>query len=187
MKYKYIVLFPVPVPYRRRIEELMNIAAVYTGIPPPSTKLRPHITFHRPIEGIDEEKLKHLVQSMVLQISKSRVTASGIYHFGKEYIVLPVHATIEVAYLWVGLMKLLSSLPEYRHGPFDYDNTLHVTIAEKTTAVFDTVYPRLHGAPFDAMTIPVTTLEIHRKVIGTEDAAYEKFMEYKIPKRRRRH
>ncbi len=185
MKYKYIVSFPVPQPYRRRIEKLMAIAAACSGIPSPATKLRPHITFHRPIENIDEETIKRVVQSIVLQIRQTRITVSGFHAFGKEYIVLPVHGTVEVAYLWTGILKLLSAVPEYVHGTFDHDNTLHITIAEKITPVFDTVWPLLQAQPFESMTIPVKKIAIDRKLIGVDGSSWERVKEYSIPKRKK--
>jgi hypothetical protein len=117
---------------------------------------------------------------MVLQIRQTRITVSHLHHFGKEYIVMPVHATRSIATLWVGINQLLSSLPEYVHGKFDDDNTLHITVAEDFSDVFDEVWSKIKTIPIDEMNIPVQKLEIHRKLIS--GGTWEKCAEYDIPK-----
>lgn len=166
MENKYLILFPIPEPYQVGICNIMDTIAVHTKIDPPYKKLDPHITFHRPITGIEERVIQNLVLSMSLQAKRTRITVSGIYAFGKHYIVLPVHATHAIANLWVGIHKLFSSLPAYEHNEFDHDNTLHITLAEKTSAVFDRAWPLVHDMPFTEMTIPVEHIVLYKKEPG---------------------
>ncbi|MEI6022804.1 MAG: 2'-5' RNA ligase family protein [bacterium] len=141
----------------------MDKISIYTNIDPPYKKLCPHITFHRPIVGIDEQVIKNLVHSMSLQSKKTRITVSGIYAFGTHYIVLPVHTTNAIAKLWTGIHKLLASVPEYEHGVFDHDNTLHITLAEKTSEVFTEIWPKVKNIYFTEITIPVENIELYKK------------------------
>lgn len=174
---KYLILFPIPDPYKTRICQTMDEIALHTKIVPPYEKLLPHITFHRPITGIDERVIQNLVLSMSLQAKKTRITVSSMYAFGRHYMVLPVHATHAIANLWVGIHKLLSSLPAYEHSEFDHDNTLHITLAEKTSNIFDEVWPKVRAIPFTEMTIPVEHIELYRKFEG---GIWEKVTSYEL-------
>ena len=179
MKYKYLIVFPIPEPFNAEICLLMDKVSKYTKIPPPYKKLGPHITFHRPIEEVDEETIKNLTKSMVLQIKQTRVSVSSFFPFGKQYVVLLAHATIRLATLWAGITKLVSCLPQYVHGEFDYDNTLHITIAEKTSGVFDSVWPKIKTLSIEPMTIPVERIVLYKK--PTDGGVWEKVEEYTIP------
>jgi hypothetical protein len=173
MLYKYIVLFTVDAGYRSTICRLMDAVAKYTGIAPPYVKLPAHITFHRPIVGIDEETLECLVQSMALQIHQTRIRLGQLDHFGKQFIVLPVIGTRRLNAFWVGINDLLSRLPSYEHGPFDEDNTLHVTIAEKTSHVFDKVWPLITDLRIEPTDIPVRHVEVWRKPLYDIEGRWE--------------
>jgi len=179
MNYKYLILFPIPEPFNTELCVLMDEISTYTALPSPYKKLPPHVTFHRPLEGIDENLIKNLAQSMVLQIRQTRMTVSHLFPFGKQFIVLPVHATRRLATLWVGINTLLSSLPEYEHGEFDHDNTLHITIAEKTTVIFDSIWKKIEQITINSMTIPVEKIEIYRKPVL--DGVWERILELTIP------
>ncbi|MDO8231635.1 MAG: hypothetical protein Q7T37_00285 [bacterium] len=139
-QYKYVVLFPIPEPDSGHIRTIMDDIASITGIKPPHHKLPPHVTFHKPLTGIKEDLLENLVMSMVLQMKPTRLVLHDLFPFGKEFIVLPVQATRCAAQLWVGIDANLSRLPKYEHGKYDGDNTLHVTVAEETSLVFDRVW-----------------------------------------------
>lgn len=182
VRHKYLVLFPIPTPFRERIEEIMDALAWHSGIAPPHRKLCPHVTFHRPIVGIDEKTLVELVTSMVLQSKRTRITVSHLFPFGKHYIVLPVHATLSTALLWSGITSLLERIPEYEHGPYDRDNTLHITLAEKLTPVFDKVWPAVRNLSIEEMHIPLEKVELHRK--PTEGGVWEPLFEFPIPPER---
>jgi hypothetical protein len=58
MKYKYLVLFPIPEPYYIQIKEVMIKVERCNTVRCPIFLKQPHITFHRPIEGIDETVIK---------------------------------------------------------------------------------------------------------------------------------
>lgn len=180
MKYKYIVLFPVPEPYATEIKAMMDPIEQLTGVPAPHKKLPPHMTFHRPIEDVPEERILQLTQSMVLQTPQTRITVSNLIAFGKEYIVLPAHATRGVASLWVGITALLAQLPEYRHGPYDSENTLHITIADHMTPHFDYVWPTLQDTRVKIMEIPVQTVEVWKKGLE-KNHQWQKVVEYTLP------
>ncbi len=161
--HKYLVLFPIPNPFARRICRLMDDVAAITGLQPPYHKLLPHVTLHRILMGVDERVLKNLVASATLQVRQTTVTLHSLLPFGKRYVVLPVHLTRSAASLWVCINDLLSRLPEYEHSEYDADNTLHITVAAKTTPVFDHAWPLIQKIPVEPMTIPLRTIALYRK------------------------
>ena len=148
---KYMLSFPIEEePYCGIICSLMDKISVLTGRPPLYEKLYPHITFHRPISGIDESVIKKITEGSILtHLRQTRISISSIHHFGKQYIVLPVNATRAIADFWVNLSSLLSQIPEYEHGLYDYDNTLHITLAEKTHEIFDSIWGEVRTISFD--------------------------------------
>lgn len=180
--YKYIIAFPIDEePYLKTLRDLIDKVAKETGLPPIYEKMVPHITFHRPIENIDEEKIKNITKGAVLHIKQTRITVSSIYNFGKNYIVLPVHSTKTVASLWININSILSQLPEYEHDKYDGDNTLHISIAEKTSEVFDKCWKNIKNIEFEEMNIPVKKISIFRKNLS--GGAWEILDEYEIPEK----
>jgi len=180
--YKYIIIFPVDEePFYGEMREIMDRVATISKLPPPYLKIIPHITFHRPIVGVDEEVIKNIVMGVTLHIRQTRITVNHLYHFGKQYIVLPVQTTRIIANFWVSVNHLLSELSEYEHGEYDQDNTLHITVAEKTSAIFDEIWPLVKNYVDEEITIPVTKIEIHRKLLEG-GSSWEKIAEYQIPK-----
>jgi hypothetical protein len=180
MKYKYIILFPIPDPYKKKIIAQMNRIELMTGVPAPHKKLVPHMSFHRPLEGISEERILALTESMVKQIRQTRIVTTNLFSFGKEYIVLPVQGTRGVAALWVGIGDLLSKLPDYKHGPYDADNTLHITIADHMTPHFDRIWPELHKKPMSSMEIPVQTVDVWKKGLE-EGQKWQLVQQFELP------
>lgn len=162
---KFLVLFPLPVPYRKEVKTFMDYVARYTELPPPYIDLPPHITFHRPITEIPFETLYHLVKGACTQARPARMTMDGISHFGSQYIVMPVHVTSQLAELWVQMKMLFERVAEYQHGPFDQDNTLHLTVARKTTGVFKRAWPHIKKLEVPELSVFVEYLEIHQKPI----------------------
>ena len=179
--YKYLVLFPIPEPESSDLCALMNDVAEYTKLPPPYKNIPPHVTFHRPISKINPETLVNLVRSASLQSNKTRITVSSFLPFEKQYIVLPVHETLSFNSLWVELYKLLSCLPQYEHGEFDPDNTLHITVARKVSNVFYNVWPKVRLIPVPILTISVTHIELYRKQLNKEGAVWERIESFPIP------
>lgn len=161
---KYMILCPVEGQPGKVICTIMDNVSVFTKKLQPYLKLIPHMTFHRPIKGIDEEKLINIAVSAAKRLKKTRITISGLYHFGKKYIVLPVHATLLVAMGWADLFKEVSQLPEYEHSDYDHDNTLHITIGEDLEEVFDTAWSKIQrNCIIDSMDIVVDKIEIWSK------------------------
>lgn len=179
MESKYLILFPAPKPYAGKLMDLMDTVALRTGLPTPHKKLPPHVTFHRPITGIAEEVILDLTKSVALRSRQTRVTVSHLFNFGKQYIVLPVHATRSVASFWVAITEVLAMRPEYRHGEFDHDNTLHITIAEKVAPVFDRTWPTVRNMFHEEMNIPMQSVELFRKCSGSN---WEKIENFPIPR-----
>lgn len=138
---KYLILFPIRGWHADRLVELMDWVATHTKLPPPHVNLPPHVTFHKPIQGMTGDEVANLVASMTLQVKRTRIKhGEHLFAFGKHYIVIPIHATNALANLWAGITRLLSSVPTYEHDPYAHDNTLHITIAAKTTDVFDKIW-----------------------------------------------
>ncbi len=177
--YKYLVLFPIPDPFGGQLCKLQDEVAALTHISPPYFNLEPHVTFHRPLSGIGENVLKNLIRSATLQMRQTRITLHALYSFGKHYIVLPVQATRDVAALWVEINHLLARLPEYEHGQYDGDNTLHISIAAKTILVFDQTWPAIRKIQVEPMTIPLRTIALYRKLV--EGGPWETVETFSIP------
>jgi len=177
--YKHLVLFPVPNPFCGQICKIEDRIAHETGINPPYVKLPPHMTFHRPIAGLNERTLVNLIASATLQVRQTRITVSSLFPFGKHYIVMPEQSTRTVAALWNALNDLVSRLPEYEHGEYDGDNALHITVAEKTTPVFDRVWPTVRKIEIEPMTIPLREIALCRKPI--EGGRWVKVASFPIP------
>jgi 2'-5' RNA ligase len=161
---KYMILFPIEGQPGKAICTMMDNISVFTEKPQPYLKLITHMTFHRPIKGVDEKKLIDIAISAAKRLKKTRITVSGLYHFGKKYIVLPVHATLVVAMVWSDLFKEVSQFKQYEHSDYDHDNTLHITIGEDLVDVFDTAWPKIQrNCIIDAMDIIVDKIEIWSK------------------------
>ncbi len=184
MKKKYIILFSIPEPFAAKICGLMDKVCAYLKVEAPYKTLPPHITFHQPIVGIDEQTIKNLTQSMSLQIQQTRITVSHLFNFGTRYVVLPVQATKATAALWVGITELLAQLPEYEHDQYDHDNTLHITIAGKIEeVVFVKVWEYVKKISGETMHIPLDRLMLYSKTIDDENAVWEKVEEYALRSR----
>lgn len=175
---EYSILFRIPYPYSTKIRRLMAKIATVTGIPPPH-RLPPHITFHKPITRINESVLKNLVKSVVLRTNQTRVVIHGLSTFGTQYIVLPVFATRSAVALWVGIDAILSRLPEYEHGKFDHDNTLHITVAERTSHVFNRAWPEIKKIECETMTIPLQHICLYRKPLA--GGSWDHVASYHLP------
>jgi 2'-5' RNA ligase len=178
-KNKYFILFPVPEPWLTKICGLIDKVVIHTGGGPLYEKLIPHMTFHRPVTGIDEEVMKNLVHSIALQMHQTTISVDYISSFGKEYIVLPVQATMGAASIRVGIHNILSKVPEYGHDPYDAQNTLHITLAEHTTPIFDAVWPKVLELPIESMSIPVEVISLYGK---PEGGKWIEIVSYPIPR-----
>ncbi len=183
--YKYLIIFPIPSRESKLLCDMMDKIARLTKpsppyISPPYERLSPYVTFHRPISGINEDVLKNILQSAILQIKVTRIRLNGLDCFGKQYIVAPVQATASVAHLWIALLQLLQRIPEYKHEKFDHDNTLHVTMAEKIFTVFDKIWPKVRRFKFDAMDIIFDKMELWRKSVT--GGSWEKVETFCLPR-----
>ena len=179
--FKYLILFPVPEPYCNELRCLMDEIAAYTKIIPPYGQIKPHITFHRPIVGIEQKVIENLIQSSVCRIRQTRMLVGDLFPFGKHYIVLPVYATLNLALLWGMLNELLLQLPEYIHGEFDRDNTLHITVARKTSEVFDNAWKMIKAIPVPNLIIPINRVSLYKKHINRDDGRWEEVVTFNIP------
>ena len=173
--------FSIPRDENCIVQQLMCEVWEHTNIEAPYIRdMLPHVTLHRPVVGIDEEKMRNLARSCALRVDRNiRVTVSDLSHFGKEYIVLRINTTQSLASLWVNLNDVLSKLAEYEHGEFDGDNTLHITIAKNTTEVFDKVWPKIQEITVPKIIIPVTLIELYRKL--TDGGKWEMIEAFPIP------
>lgn len=162
---KYLVLFPLPKPYVDTVRVFMDRIAVHTKLPPPYLSLPPHVTFHRPIVGIREEEIRHAVATATHRTHRTHMTVGSLFPFGKHYLVMPVHATRALSSFWVGLNNIFMYTPEYECGAYDDENTLHITVAKKTSDVFDDAWPNIARIPVPIMTVPVAQVALYQKSI----------------------
>ena len=163
---KFIIIFPILGTVGDSIKNKMDIVASTIGFDtePLYKKMLPHISLHRPIDTISLEKLKNSVTSIALRLHKTRIRIGGIDHFGSEYVVLPVQATKTAASLWSGIHELVSQFPEYEHGPFDHDNTLHITIAEGFSKYFDSYWSSIKKfCSIEPIDVTIDTIAIYGK------------------------
>lgn len=182
---KLLVMFPLPPSFRRQACAFMDQVAKYTKLPPPYRALSPHITFHRPITEVPFETLRGIVESACRRVQPTRMRLDGISHFGDHYVVMPVHVTSELAELWVEMRELLERVAEYRHCELDHDNTLHLTVAGKTSEVFKRAWPRIKRLEVPEFSIPVQYVEIHQKPL--EGGSWRRVALFPIYPRLRRH
>ncbi|MCX6787619.1 MAG: 2'-5' RNA ligase family protein [Candidatus Kaiserbacteria bacterium] len=176
----YLILFLIPNPFCIRLCRLMDGITSITGLTPPYRNLPPHVTFHRPLTGIvDETVLKELLRDTVARMRQTRITLHGLSTFEKQFVILPVQATRGAATLWVEIAKVLSQLPEYKPGEYDNDNTLHVTVAEKTSRIFDQVWPKIRNIETEIMHIPLQRIALYRKPF--EGGVWKQIATFPIP------
>ncbi len=167
-KNKYIVLFPIEGEPGKLIRAIADKISEQTKLSSPFNKLPPHVTFHRPISEIDEQKVIDFAKSTALQIHQTRIRIIGLDHFGKEYIVMPAIATLTLSMFWTGVQTLLSRVPEYKHGEFDHDNTLHITVGENLSEVFDYVWEDIRlNVRIQPIDIMVKKISVYGKVDGS--------------------
>lgn len=178
--YSYLVLSPIPEPHRSSIEKIMDEISGYAGRAPLYTHIIPHITFHRPFEGVSEEKICASVERAASEAHKATFTLGNPLPFGKHYVVLPVHVSLGLASLWVLVNRHLADLPAYKRGQYDFENTLHVTLAEKTAPVFDVLWKKVRNISIPEMKIRVDTLAVYRKPIAARDAEWKECASYSI-------
>lgn len=161
----HFVVFPILNPYRGQLRRLMNDVAEITRIDPPHIGLPPHISVCR-LSGVDERILKKVLSEEVVQARQARMTLlDGLFAFGKHYIVRPVLPTQDAASLWTRLYGRLSVYDKHKNI-HKGDGTLHVTIASRTSGVFDRVWPALKKMELEPMCIPLTRVVLYREKIG---------------------
>lgn len=177
---KFIIIFPLPDHYDHKIRSHMDMLAQETHEHPLYLKMIPHISLHRPLVNISFEKVKNLTESIALKLHKGRIRIGGVDHFGKEYIVVPVHATRTIASLWSTVHETFSQLPEYEHGPFDHDNTLHITLAENFSHFYDQYWEKIKAScGVDAEDVEIDRIAVY----GKSDEGWEKVYEKHLPDR----
>ncbi|MCL4403886.1 hypothetical protein M1432_00860 [Patescibacteria group bacterium] len=166
-EYKYLITLPVEGHEANILLGIMDAIANVTGLPAPySTGLGPHLTFHRPIQGLPEKRLIALVHDAARRMKPSVARASTLYPFGKQYVVMPVYATRTLAKTWLTMTDIVFSLPEYIPGTYDDDNMLHITLARHTSRVFDTAWPLIRKMYVPSLSIPLRRIEVYRKPVS---------------------
>lgn len=162
---EHLIVFPIGNSHRGRLRKLMDDAAKVTGIAPPYLRLPPHVSVCSPLSGINERALVQAISEEVAQARQTRMTIAGsLFPFGKHYIVCPVHTTLAAASLWSGILARVSRLSGYEADEHEGDNTLHATIAARTSEVFDAVWPTLEKVYIRPMTIPLKYVVLYRKL-----------------------
>lgn len=179
MNNEYLILFLIPDPFCIRLCRLMDDIASITRIDPPYRSLPPHVSFHRPLMGIDETALKELLRNIVPQMKQARITLHGVSPFKKQSIILPGQATRGANSIWTGIAAILSALPKYNPGEYDNDRPLHVTVAEKTSCIFDRAWPNIRNIKVELMHIPLQRIALYRKSI--EEDKWKQIANFPIP------
>ncbi len=162
-KIKYLILFLIPDPFCTQICHIMDEVTSATGIPPLYRSLPPHLTILRSVLDIDADILKDRVKRVVPRMRQTTIRLDGLSHFGKQFIVLPVLSTRSVASLYVDVDNLLSRIPEYEPGEYNDANSFHVTVADRTSHVFDTAWPNIRKIEVDPMTFSLQEIALYQK------------------------
>lgn len=160
---KHLIVFPVPPPYGHRLKHLMDEVAKVTGIYPPHWRLPPHITICKPQSGLDERALKSILYNETRLATQAQVTITGLFPFKKHYVVCNVHTTQTIAQLWAGITSRVSLLSGYKRDEHEGKNTLHITIAERTSRVFDRAWPTLCKMHVKPMTVPLEQVILYKQ------------------------
>ena len=183
---EHLIAFPILDPHRESLRRLMDDAAEVTGLSPPYLRLPPHVSARRPFSGVDEQALVRAISLEVARAHQTRMTLAGsLFSFGTHYIVCPVQTTLWAASLWAGILTRVAGLHGYTDGDNEYegDNTLHVTVAAKTSRVFDTVWPVLKSVYVRPMTIPLRQVVLYRKLgSGSQKQNWKKAATFAIPR-----
>lgn len=183
--FKYIVLFPIPEPQRNVIHDLMFKISKCIGLEPPCKTIMPHITLHRPIRGGEEtgEKIIKIMRSSISGLKQTHTTISDISTFGKEYIVLRANVPLGLASLWVELNEALHKLPGYKQEEFDMENTLHITLASKTSKVFQKFYSSKNELYLPKkLIIPIENIALYRRPTAEENSKWERVKVFSLAK-----
>jgi hypothetical protein len=174
-------MLPIPDECCEELCCLMDKVAQYTEITPPYKQIRPHITFHRPIVGIKQEVIEHLIRSSVYCARQAMMQIGSLAPFGEQYIVLPVCPTFSLALFWTTLNGLLLQLPEYIHEEYDRCNTLHITVAKKVSKVFDNdIWKAIKTISVPNLVIPINRVLLCRKRINGDNNQWEEIKTFDI-------
>ncbi|MHB8913542.1 MAG: hypothetical protein ACYC4I_00835 [Minisyncoccota bacterium] len=159
----------------------MDDAAKVTGTIQPYLRLPPHVSVRGPLSGINEQALVRVISAEVAQARQTRMTIAGsLFPFGEHYVVYPVQTTLSTASLWSGILSRVSRLSGYKASEHEGDNTLHVTIAARTSQVFDAAWPILEKVYIRPMTIPLKYVVLYRKLeVGSQN--WKRITTFSIP------
>lgn len=163
---KYLACFSIPHPHAGDIRRLMHRVAGMTHTKPLCEKLDPHITIYRPLIGVDECAVMNIIEQEVQRARSTMITTDRLSHFETEHIVLPVRAALGVTMLWVDISRRLSKLAGGDPDQYTFDNTLHVSVASKTTPRFKQAWPQVKKIEVEPMHIKLEEIVLYWKVHG---------------------
>lgn len=178
---QFLVTIPIRDPASAQICGLAQKLWEEAHVKPDYLNFLPHMTLHRPLSGINERDLKNAVASAVTRMKQTKITLHAFYPFGRQYIVLPAHATLGTALLLVEMNRAVTEIPGYQHSVYDFDNTLHVTIVENMT-------PQEHERAWQAISVmkfkpmievPARTIAVFRK--PNEGSKWQNIDSFVIP------
>lgn len=173
---EYVVVGRLPEPARHSVQALTERVVAITRTLP-SNGLPPHLTFQRVATGIPPAAFMPRLERAVAATHRCSVTFEGLDHFGPHYIVLRVRPTQQLGAMWGRIGEALSCLPNFQAEPFASENTLHVTLAAKTTRVFARAWPRVRRMRVAPIAFTLTRLDMYRR----EDAEWTLFKEFLLP------
>jgi len=176
--YRHLLVLPIPDPQDGKIRDLMDKIAAHTGLSAPHVKLPPHVTVYRPLTGMDETLLVQAIEGVVQKNKPTSMILGDLFPFGKHHVVLPVYVTRALAALWLDLNKALAGLPGYEADQYDNDNILHVTVAAKTSDVFEKAWPAVRNISVPSLSMPVRGIELYRKPAG--EGKWEKIRTFSL-------
>lgn len=177
--YKYLIGIPIPNTYVPGLHHMMDIAARLADCEPLYVQTPDHMTFHKPIFGVDERTLLNTVQGVALKCKQTRVRALCLDQFDDQFIVIVVVGTQSFADFWSQVNQSLRVMPEYPHDPSDGDNTMHVTIAKNLGESFPMAWEVLMDYRFRPINVKIDTIVVWRKPIGS--GSWDEIARYPIP------
>lgn len=169
-EFKYIAIAPINDEMADVIRMYAaHVEAVLCRTSPPATFEKPYVTFHPPIRTTNLIRLLGAVEGPTRTATVSRMRFIGLDLFGRadhRFVTLPLTVPLGASGLWWELNRNIMIHKDFVHGAYDYDNTLHTTLAKDIDEVVarraQSFLRKIYIEPAD---IVIDCIEVHRKPV----------------------
>lgn len=168
IEHKYIAIAPIGDPMADIILAYSDHAEVTLGRSRPHRSFeKPYATFHPPVRCVKPDRFLGAVEGPTKTASVSRMRFTGIDIYGRgdvRFVTLPFTVPLGPSGLWWELSRNVMVQAEFLHGEYDYDNTLHTTLAKDLTAEQARLaWPTLRRIAIEPADVVIDRIEVHRK------------------------